>query len=231
MRSIPSSMLMSDYDVVMAVRNGGSMLLEALASIQAQTLRPRRIIVVDDGSTDGSADVARSRLPDATVITQKNRGQGSALDTGVAASTSSFIAFLDHDDLWLPSKAATQMALMLGDDAPDVVSGGVLNRWVRGEQVLREEPMGSARVLGASTLRTSFLRTVGAFAQGGGHHEIVSWWSRAAGLGPCVVRDQDIVLVRRIHGANSTMEGKEEADRDLFRRLREHIRAKRDERT
>lgn len=224
-------MLMPDYDVVMAVRNGGSMLFEALASIQRQSLRPRRVILVDDGSTDGSAAAARAMDPDVMVIAQSHSGLGGALDAGIAVSKSSFVAFLDHDDLWLPSKAAKQMALMLGDDAPDVVSGGVLNRWVRGEQVLREEPMGSARVLGASTFRASFLRAVGAFSQGDGHHEIVSWWSRAMRLGPRVVLDEDLALVRRIHGANSTMGVKDEADRDLFRRLREHIRVKRDERS
>jgi glycosyltransferase involved in cell wall biosynthesis len=198
---------------VIAVRNGGSMLPEALASIQAQTLPPRRIIVVDDGSTDGSADAARSAVPDAMVITQENRGVGGALDTGVAACSSSMVAFLDHDDLWLPAKGAAQMAMMLGEDRPDVVSGGVINRWVRGGKTLREEPMGSARVLGASLFRTDFVRAVGSFAQGDGYHEIVSWWTRAAGLAPRIVRDEEVVLLRRIHGANSTIGVKDEADR------------------
>jgi glycosyltransferase involved in cell wall biosynthesis len=225
-------MLTADYDVVIPVCNGGSMLLEALASIQEQSLPPRQIIVVDDGSTDGTAVRAQAAAPTATVITQQNRGIGGALDAGVAVCTSSFVAFLDHDDLWLPGKAEAQMSRMLGEERSDVVSGGVVNRWVRGCHVFREELMGSARVLGASLFKTEFVRSVGSFSLDAGHHEVIAWWSLAARFAPRVVRDEDVVLVRRIHGANSTMGlTKETADSDLFRRLREHIHAKRDERT
>lgn len=220
---------MLDYEVIIPVRNGGSMLLEAIESVKKQSLPPRRLIVVDDGSTDGTAARARVAAPDATVITQENRGLGGALDTGVAACNSAFIAFLDHDDLWTPDKSASQMERILKPDCPDVVSGAVINRWVRGNQTIREELMGPARMLGASLFRAEFVRALGTFSLGGGHHEIVSWWASAALRKPTVVLDEEVALIRRIHGANSTMGAtKEHADRDLFRRLREHARAKRE---
>lgn len=219
---------MNNYEVVMPVWNGGSMVLEAIASIKGQTLPPQRIILVDDGSTDGTAQRVQAAAPDVILISQKNRGPGSALDAGVAVCTSPYIAFLDHDDLWLPRKAEAQMQRMSLSDSPDAVCGGVVNRWTRDGSVIREEPMGAARVLGASLLKIDFLRSAGPFSIGGGPHGIVSWWSNAESLNPQVAWDEEIVLIRRIHGANSTLgHNKKQSDSDLFQRLRDKISAKR----
>ncbi|MBI4349615.1 MAG: glycosyltransferase [Elusimicrobia bacterium] len=87
----------------------------SIRSIIAQTYQPIEIVVVDDGSTDGTADVARSFGGAIRCIVQANAGDAAARNTGIAASTGTYVAFLDADDLWLPEKLAAQVAVMERD--------------------------------------------------------------------------------------------------------------------
>lgn len=89
--------------VVVPLYNKRPHIGETLESILAQSTQPAEIIVVDDGSTDGSADiVARYEKRGVRLIRQKNAGESAARNRGVEASSSAWIAFLDADDLWLP---------------------------------------------------------------------------------------------------------------------------------
>jgi glycosyltransferase involved in cell wall biosynthesis len=97
-----------DVTVVMALYNGGTLVTESLASIVTQTVPPRQIIVVDDGSTDASptlvADFAQAhRGPSKiTIIRKENGGQGSARNAGAEKAVTEFLAFIDQDDTWSP---------------------------------------------------------------------------------------------------------------------------------
>ena len=84
-----------DVAVVIPVRDGAAYLDEALASVFAQTLPPSEVVVVDDGSTDGSADVARAHDARVRVIPQPPLGAGAARNRGVEATTAPWLAFLD----------------------------------------------------------------------------------------------------------------------------------------
>lgn len=91
-----------DLSVVIPVYNGASVLPRALASVAAQSVQPAQVVVVDDGSTDGSADVALSSGDRVRVVRQPNAGVAAARNRGVAESGTSLVAFLDADDEWLP---------------------------------------------------------------------------------------------------------------------------------
>ncbi len=93
-----------DFSVIIAVYNGASTLARALESVLAQTLPPREVIVVDDGSTDASAAIAASFGPQVKVLRQGNRGVAAARNVGVAAAQGSWIAFLDADDYYYPKR-------------------------------------------------------------------------------------------------------------------------------
>ncbi len=84
----------------------------AIESVLAQTRKADEIIVVDDGSTDGSADAIRKYLPQVKYIHQENRGLAGARNTGIRNSTCDFVAFLDGDDEWLPECLELQMGLL-----------------------------------------------------------------------------------------------------------------------
>ena len=96
--------------VVVAAYNCERFVGAAIESALAQAYSPVEVIVVDDGSTDSTADVA-ARYP-VRLIRQPNGGQGAAKNSGVAAARGGLIAFLDGDDLWFPPKLTRQVELL-----------------------------------------------------------------------------------------------------------------------
>jgi glycosyltransferase involved in cell wall biosynthesis len=99
--------------VVVTCYNYGKFVAESLESLQKQTFSDFEVIIVDDGSTDNSAEQICPYLKDCRFryIKQKNGGQANAKNRGIKESTAEFIAFLDADDLWEPEKLEKQTPL------------------------------------------------------------------------------------------------------------------------
>lgn len=95
--------------VIMPAYNRAAVIGRAIESVLAQDLRDFELIVVDDGSTDGTADIARSyRDRRVRLVEQRtNRGSNAARNAGIRASSAPLIAFLDSDDSYLPHKLST----------------------------------------------------------------------------------------------------------------------------
>ncbi|NTV93464.1 MAG: glycosyltransferase family 2 protein [Chlorobiaceae bacterium] len=92
-----------NISVVIPLYNKKVTIVRALDSIRRQTYQPSEIIVVDDGSTDGSADIVRSQdMPSLKLISQNNAGVSSARNKGTAEARNDWVAFIDGDDEWLP---------------------------------------------------------------------------------------------------------------------------------
>ncbi|MFQ5744933.1 MAG: glycosyltransferase family 2 protein [Acidobacteriota bacterium] len=98
-----------DISVIIPTYNRAAVLPRALDSVLAQSRPPAELIVVDDGSTDGTASLVHERYPDAIYIPQANRGVSGARNRGISRASSSWIAFLDSDDAWLPDKLRRQV--------------------------------------------------------------------------------------------------------------------------
>lgn len=95
---------------VIPAYNAAGTIERAIDSIYAQTYDgPLEIILVDDGSTDGTADVVRRRYPAVQIVQQPNRGLAGARNAGVRAATHDLVAFLDSDDRWAPGKIEAQV--------------------------------------------------------------------------------------------------------------------------
>ena len=101
---------MPKVSVVMPVYNGERFLRESLDSVFAQTFQDFEVLCVDDGSTDNSAAVFEQYGVRIRVLRQKNAGQSAARNAGVILAKGQYIAFLDQDDLWYPSKLLRQLA-------------------------------------------------------------------------------------------------------------------------
>ena len=103
---------MAVISVVIPAYNAGGFIKRTIDSVLAQTYRDYEVIVVDDGSTDNTADVVKSCAGKVRYIHQENAGDGPARNTGIRAAKGDWIAFLDHDDEWLPQKLELQMKLL-----------------------------------------------------------------------------------------------------------------------
>jgi glycosyltransferase involved in cell wall biosynthesis len=98
---------------IVPLYNNRETIVEAIDSVLAQTRPAEEIVVVDDGSTDGSADVVGHRFGDRVrLIRQANGGPSSARNTAIRASHADLIALLDADDRWLPARLEKQAAFM-----------------------------------------------------------------------------------------------------------------------
>ncbi len=94
--------------VIIPTYNRSSLLLEALDSVYKQTFPDFELIVIDDGSTDGTAKALDSYKDRLVYCFQNNRGVSAARNRGIRMARGRWIAFLDSDDLWLPDKLETQ---------------------------------------------------------------------------------------------------------------------------
>ncbi len=104
-----------DISVVIPTHNRASLVCRAIRSVLDQTLAPREIIVVDDGSVDGTALLLARTFPSVTVLRQANAGVSAARNRGIDAAGGEWIALLDSDDEWLPRKLESQATLMIGN--------------------------------------------------------------------------------------------------------------------
>jgi glycosyltransferase involved in cell wall biosynthesis len=191
--------------VIIPVYNCERFLAEAIESVLAQTYRPLEIIVVDDGSTDQSANIARS-YKEIQYIYQPNQGAAVARNTGLAAAQGELIAFLDADDVWLPNKLKVQVEYLT--EHPDVG----LNV-CRIENFLDPEislPPGGGDVplmkeqinLGTMVVRRDVFSQAGDFDPGYSVAEDFDWITRAKDLGVTITILPDVLMQRRIHETN-----------------------------
>jgi glycosyltransferase involved in cell wall biosynthesis len=108
--------MMATVDIIIPAFNAAKYLPPALESVSSQTFEDWRILLVDDGSTDNTAEVVApflerfgSRM---TYIKQNNRGLPAARNTAIRASTAEFLALLDADDVWLPCRLSESVKIL-----------------------------------------------------------------------------------------------------------------------
>lgn len=96
--------------VIIPVYNNEKFIKTAIASVFNQTYKKTEIIVVDDGSTDGTRDIVESLKGKVKVVSQDNQGAAAARNLGAGLAQGYWIAFLDSDDTWLPEKLERQIS-------------------------------------------------------------------------------------------------------------------------
>jgi glycosyltransferase involved in cell wall biosynthesis len=190
--------------VMIGVYNAERYLGEAIDSVLAQTHRPLELIVVDDGSDDGSADVARSYGDAVRYAYQENAGNGAARNHAVSLASGELFAFLDADDRFVPDKLERQLAML------DVVFGHV-REFVSPELTVEERervrpPAPAPQPWTAPNLmlvkRKAFER-VGPFSETLKVGVTVDWYARATEAGLRSTMLPEVLLERRLHLTNN----------------------------
>lgn len=103
--------------VVIPTYNRKAVTCRAVDSVLSQSLAPDEVIVVDDGSTDGTGAVLEERFGDRIIyVRQKNQGVSAARNTGIERASGDLIAFLDSDDVWAEQKLEKQLPVMVAGD-------------------------------------------------------------------------------------------------------------------
>jgi glycosyltransferase involved in cell wall biosynthesis len=131
---------MPDVTVIIPCYNGRRFIGSTIESVLNQTLAPRQVLVIDDGSTDGSAAVVQRYVGDVVqLIEQENAGESRARNVGIDRATCEYIALLDADDLWLPQKLERQVDALERDSEAVGVHTRVFNFNERIDDRAREE--------------------------------------------------------------------------------------------
>lgn len=217
---------------IVPVFNGERYVAEALESIFAQTYRPIEVVVVDDGSQDGTQAVLDGFGDRIKVIHQANAGPTAARSRGLEAATGDFIAFQDADDLWLPQKLDLQMDRLKATPEAELCTCLTKNFW---EQELAEEAEqlrntvhNQARLAswqGVLTLRKAFDH-VGALDTGVPQNDAREWLHRAKAMDIVVEHVNQVLVRRRVHSSNWSRH-RADLEPELLLRLAERAIARR----
>ncbi|MCC5940052.1 MAG: glycosyltransferase family 2 protein [Balneolaceae bacterium] len=114
-----------NISVIIPTYNRADVLGRAIRSALNQTLPPVEIIVIDDGSTDSTAELFNDFGDDVIYIKQSNNGPAKARNNGIKQSSGNYIAFLDSDDEWMPEKLEKQVEVIRGSGAEVVISDSI----------------------------------------------------------------------------------------------------------
>lgn len=194
---------------IVPVYNGECYLAEALDSIFLQRYEPFEVIVVDDGSTDGTAKVLDRYDGRIRYVKQSNAGPVAARNRGLDEAKGEFIAFLDADDLWHRDKLQLQMGRFRSRPALGYCLAYVQNFWIpelteeanrfRNHRIAQPLP---GYVTGTLLARRSLFDAIGPFNTAFGHGDAGEWCLRADGQGAVKEVLQEVLLFRRIHHTN-----------------------------
>jgi glycosyltransferase involved in cell wall biosynthesis len=208
-----------EVTVVIPTRNRAHLLDVTLRSVAAQTATSLEIVVIDEASTDDTAERIR-RLDDprvAYVRHDRPLGVSLARNRGIAEAQGRFIAFLDDDDVWAPDKLADQLGRLRADQRSWAVTGAVAvddsltvltgEPPLPPERIVAELPTYNSVPVGASNVmvRRDVLDKTGGFDPGLRHMADWDLWLRIARIGPpaTVVRP---LVAYRLHAGSATMD-------------------------
>ena len=221
-----------DVDVIMPCFNTARYVGAALDSALAQSVRCSRIIVIDDGSTDASADVVRRYGSPVEYYRQEHRGVAAARNAGIAHARARYLAFLDADDLWTRDSLAVRQAFLDSHLEVDGVFGAAtqfLSPELADVLAARnhfDRSTNIVRFAGTFVVRRAAFDRVGLLCEALKVGEMIEWLGRAAAAGLRIDTLHHKVLERRIHDANTVQRHGMSQD-GYLRALKEVIASKR----
>ena len=217
--------------VILIVRNGAAYIAQALGSVYQSQLQPHEILVVDGGSTDDTLTIAAT-FPRVRIYRQNSQGISNAYNEGIEQAQGEFLAFISHDDLWLPGKLDQQIAYLQA--YPEVLCTLTLVEHFlepgvspppgfRTELLERPHP---GWIMEALVARRAAFERVGCFDPSFSVSEDTDWFARARDAGVVPVMLPEVLVRKRVHGGNASMT-EPHINELLLRALRRSIGRKR----
>lgn len=217
--------------VIIPTCNYGKFIAATLDSVRAQSYHPLETIVVDDGSTDHTADVVRA-YPEVRYFYQSNQGVSVARNRAIAEAQGEFIAFLDADDVWQPNKLSIQIAYML--ENPDVgitatkiknfiEPGTQLPSWFQPEIGLEDH---KSPIPSTLAVRRTVFSQIGNFSPDYRASEDLEWLCRARDAQIPIITLPETLILRRLHGANLSWQAWRESVHRAIKILRASLARK-----
>ena len=205
--------------VIIPVWNGGRFLAEAIESVLEQGYAPVEIIVVDDGSTDQTAQVAADFKDTVKYIYQSNQGPAAARNKGLEIAQGDIIGFLDADDQWQKKSLISILESLNQSPGADIVVGKI-RLWRLKEDKSEEfsEP-GVALCNGCALFRKEVFDKVGLFDSALRYGEDSDWFLRARERNVSILVLDQVFLLYRQHQSNMTR-GKNPLDLNLGKVLK-----------
>ena len=195
-----------NVSVIIPTYNRKNLLKRALHSANSQTFVPQEIIVVDDGSSDGTKDWVLERFPCVRYISQDNSGVSSARNRGIREAKGSWIAFLDSDDEWMPDKLEKQEIAI--NDSKEAWLCHTNEIWIRNgirvNQMKKHQKYGGdvfencldiCRISPSSALiKKEVFEMVGLFDESLNVCEDYDLWLRITSVLPIIFLDQPLII-------------------------------------
>ncbi len=200
---------LSFVSVILPVYNGEFFLAEAVESIRRQEYESLEIIIVDDGSTDSTGEIAQGLKGNIRYFYQDNSGPPAARNRGIEMAKGDLITFLDVDDLWSENKLALQSALLKDAGSVEIVVGYtqilMLRRAVDGESAFKKwsDPVLTMNV-GSALFRRSVFDKVGFFDETQGYCDDWDWFMRARERNVQMLMHKEVTHYYRRHERNIT---------------------------
>jgi glycosyltransferase involved in cell wall biosynthesis len=219
--------LNNQYSVIIAVKNGEQFIKNSIESILTQTLPPFEIIVVNDHSIDSTTSLVSKEFPEVSIINSSFDGQARAIVVGLEKVKTPYVALLDSDDIWEPTKQEIQINVLNEKPELSVVCSGVRNFLSNPSEKtdvsLNAKLFHQSRQFSACTFHTEVLRSEVPLDLEKKHFEWqMNWWSRFENKQLKSQQTNQIHLNRRIHQQNSWNQNFEEGASQLMSFLREH---------
>lgn len=223
--------------IVIPVFNGERFLAQAIESILQQHWSPLEIIVVDDGSTDRSAEIAEGYRGTVKCIRQSHAGLPATRNVGFASAEHSYLLPFDSDDLMCSDAIATRMDYLKKHPECEILVGYFKSfgdfdsdECETEKYVVPEDPQ-KGHVAGTSLIHRSVFDRIGGFNERLQTISDLEWFVRCQEAGINIQEIEDVLMRRRIHGRNHSLSGDQHSSAVQLRMLKSFLDRKRERAT
>jgi glycosyltransferase involved in cell wall biosynthesis len=193
--------------VIIPVLNGRTFIFDTLKSVLEQLEPTDEVLIIDDGSTDGTRGILKGSDPRVKLLSGQSRGPSAARNVGLSVASGDFIAFLDHDDIWPAGRHQALLSRLTGDASADAAMGRLrilVEEGCDGSEYMPLDGKYEPGILMTCLYRRRLIDRIGSFDEALRFAEDVDYYLRLCEVGMKVAFCDCDSLVYRRHTTNAT---------------------------